>query len=92
METMLGTSLYSCLYLKLAKTICLSYYHLCFLFNKIREEEDWTGSARRGGGDKTMYIHVSKFKNDKIKEEKNSKKITKHKIELNDSSKILMCM
>jgi hypothetical protein len=43
MEAMLGISLYSCLYLKLAKMQCLSYYLLLsyylslrFLFNKIR--------------------------------------------------------
>jgi hypothetical protein len=47
MEAMLGISLYSYLYLKLAKMICLSYYLLCFLFNKIGEQED---SARKGGG------------------------------------------
>jgi hypothetical protein len=34
-----GISLYSYLYLKLAKTLRLSYYLLCFLFNKIREQE-----------------------------------------------------
>jgi hypothetical protein len=45
MEAMLGISLYSYLYLKLAKMICLSYYLLCFLFNKIRKQEDG-----RGGG------------------------------------------
>jgi hypothetical protein len=38
MEAMLGISLYSYPYLKLAKTLCLSYYLLCFLFNKIGEE------------------------------------------------------
>jgi hypothetical protein len=38
MEAMLGISLYSYLYLKLAKTLCFSYYLLCFLFNKIGEE------------------------------------------------------
>jgi hypothetical protein len=38
MEATLGISLYSYLYLKVAKTLCLSYYILCFLFNKIREE------------------------------------------------------
>jgi hypothetical protein len=32
MEAMLGISLYSYLYLKLAKMLCLSYYFLCFLF------------------------------------------------------------
>jgi hypothetical protein len=38
MEAMLGICLYSYLYLKLAKTLCLSYYSLCFLFNEIEEE------------------------------------------------------
>jgi hypothetical protein len=38
MEATLGISLYSYLYPKLAKTICLSYYLLCFLFNKIGKE------------------------------------------------------
>jgi hypothetical protein len=38
MEAMLGISLYSYRYLKLAKTLCLFYYLLCFLFNKIREQ------------------------------------------------------
>jgi hypothetical protein len=66
---MLGISLYSYLYLKLAKTLCLSYYLLCFLFNKI--EEGGTGSARKEeGGGQTMYKHVSKCKNDKIKKRK----------------------
>jgi hypothetical protein len=51
METMLGISLYSYLYSKLAKTICLSYL-LCFLFNKITEKEGRTGSAQKlVGGD-----------------------------------------
>jgi hypothetical protein len=68
METMLGISLYSYPYFKLAKTLCLSYYLLCFLFNKI-EQEGRTGSAQKQGGDEeaqTMYIQVSKCKNDKI--------------------------
>jgi hypothetical protein len=43
-EAMLGIALYSYLYSKLAKTLCLSYSLLCFLFNKIREEGK-TGSA-----------------------------------------------
>jgi hypothetical protein len=38
MEAMLGISLYSYLYLKVAKTLCLSYYLLHFFFNKIREQ------------------------------------------------------
>jgi hypothetical protein len=48
----LAISLYSCPYLKLAKALCLSYYLLCFLFNKIGEEGR-TGSAWKcgqGGG------------------------------------------
>jgi hypothetical protein len=39
MVTTLGISLYSHLYLKLAKTLCFSNYLLCFLFNKIGEQE-----------------------------------------------------
>jgi hypothetical protein len=52
MEAILGISLYSYLYLKLAKMIYISYYLLCFLFNKIGEQEDRTGSAQEkvGGG------------------------------------------
>jgi hypothetical protein len=45
MEAMLEISLYSYLYLKLAKTVCLSYYLPCFLFNKIGEQEGGTGFA-----------------------------------------------
>jgi hypothetical protein len=78
MEAVLGISLYSYPYLKLAKAICLPYYLLCFLFNKIREEGG-TGSTWKvvGCGGKgwakvaqTTYTHVSKCKNDKIKGEK----------------------
>jgi hypothetical protein len=52
MKAMLGISLYSCLYLKLAKMLCLSYYLLHFLFNKIGEEGR-TGSAwnQKGWGE-----------------------------------------
>jgi hypothetical protein len=76
MEAMLGISLYSYLYLKLAKTLCMSYYHLCFLFNKIREEDGrqvLPGSRGLGVGGKvaqTMYTHVSKCKNDKRRKKK----------------------
>jgi hypothetical protein len=51
-DATLGITLYGYLYLKLAKTLCLSYYLLCFLFNKIGEQGGRTGSAwkwRRGG-------------------------------------------
>jgi hypothetical protein len=44
MEAMPGISLYSYPYLKLAKMLHLSYYLLCFLFNKIGEQGK-TGSA-----------------------------------------------
>jgi hypothetical protein len=40
MEAMLGISLYSYLYLRLAKMLCLSYYLLCFLFNKIEKRTE----------------------------------------------------
>jgi hypothetical protein len=43
MET-LGISLYSYLYLKLAKTLCFSYYLLCFFSNKTTEQEGRTGA------------------------------------------------
>jgi hypothetical protein len=44
MEALLGISLYSYPYLKVAKALYLSYYCLCLLFNKIGEEYR-TGSA-----------------------------------------------
>jgi hypothetical protein len=46
MEATLGISLYSYLYLKLAKILCLSYHLLCFLFNKI---------GKGGGGPNNVY-------------------------------------
>jgi hypothetical protein len=78
-EATLGIALYSYPYLKLAKMICLSYYVLCFLFKKIKHkraeqvlpgkegvEGEWAG----GGGAQTMYIHVSKYKNNKVEGKK----------------------
>jgi hypothetical protein len=60
--------------------ICLSYYLLCFLFNKIKEEggtgsacKQGCGSGGWGKGAQRMYTHVSKCKNDKIKGEKKKK-------------------
>jgi hypothetical protein len=67
MEATLGISLYSYLYLKLAKPLCLSSYLLYFLFNKIGEQEGGTGSAwKQGAGElaQIMHTHVSKCKND----------------------------
>jgi hypothetical protein len=65
MEAMLGISLYSYLYLKLAKMLCLSYYLLYFLFNKIGEEAEQVLPGSRGGGreeegGQTMYTHMNK--------------------------------
>jgi hypothetical protein len=74
METMLGISLYSYLYLKLAKMLCLSYCILCFLFNKIGEQGGRTGSAwkwagvgvgGRGRWPQTMHTLMDKCKNNK---------------------------
>jgi hypothetical protein len=62
MEAMLGTFLYSYLYFKLANTFYLC--HLCFLFNKIGEQEGRSGSAWKlwgngqegmGGGTNNVY-------------------------------------
>jgi hypothetical protein len=59
METILGISLYNYLYLKLANTLDLSYYLICFLFSKIREEEGGICSARKsrwwGGCPNNVY-------------------------------------
>jgi hypothetical protein len=72
MEAMLGISLYSYLLSQLAKMLFLSYYCLCLLFNKIREEgrtgsawkQGWSGGKGGGGGQgeemtQTMYVHIN---------------------------------
>jgi hypothetical protein len=46
METTQGISLYSYLYLKLAKNAVFSYYLLCFLFNNTGKQEGETDSAQ----------------------------------------------
>jgi hypothetical protein len=48
-EAILGISLYSYPYPKVANTLRLSYYSLCLLFNKIGEKGR-TGSAWKQGG------------------------------------------
>jgi hypothetical protein len=48
-EAMLGISLYSCHYLKLANMLCLSYYCLCLLFNKIGEKGRTASAWKQGG-------------------------------------------
>jgi hypothetical protein len=73
-ETMLGISQYSYLFLKLEKMLFVSYYRLYFVFNKIRKQEGRTGYASmqgRGGREVTQapYTHVSKCENDKIEKE-----------------------
>jgi hypothetical protein len=56
MEAILGISLCSYIYLKLAEMICFSYYLLCFLVNKIREQVGGTGSAwKQGWGTNNVY-------------------------------------
>jgi hypothetical protein len=72
MGAMLGISLYSYPYLKLAKMLCLSYC-LCLLFSKIGEEGrtvsawKWRGLGGEGGkgqgGDmaQAMYAHLNKW-------------------------------
>jgi hypothetical protein len=50
MEAMLRISLYSYLYLKLAKMLCLSCYRLCFLFNKMGEQEVGNRFCPEAGG------------------------------------------
>jgi hypothetical protein len=67
MKAVLGISLYSYPYLKLAKTPCLSYYLLCFLFNKIGEKGRTGSTWKRGGWEvqggemaQIMYAHMNK--------------------------------
>jgi hypothetical protein len=76
MEAMLGISLYSYLYLKLAKMLCLYYYLLCFPSTKLENKGAeqvllgswWLGrEGGMGGGPNNVYIHVSKCKSYKIK-------------------------
>jgi hypothetical protein len=49
METVLGISLYSYLYLKLAKTVHLSCYLLRVFFNKVGEQEGEQVLPKVGG-------------------------------------------
>jgi hypothetical protein len=63
MEAILGISLYSYPYLKLAKTLCLSYYHLCLLFNKIEARGVEGEGGGRGQGvemAQMMHAHMNK--------------------------------
>jgi hypothetical protein len=74
MEAMLGISLYSYLYLKLAKKLCFSYYLLCFSSTKLekkRAEQDLPGSKWWGVGGQSreerwpkqcihLFMHMNK--------------------------------
>jgi hypothetical protein len=58
MGTILGISLYSYPYLKLAKTLCISYYCLCLFFDNIGKKgktgsawKQWGWRMREGAGD-----------------------------------------
>jgi hypothetical protein len=55
--------------------LCLSYYLLCFLLNKIGEEGETGFCLEAREVAQTMYTHVSKCKNDKIKERKKIKEL-----------------
>jgi hypothetical protein len=71
---------------QLAKMLCLSYYCLYSIFNKIRDKDrtdsarkqGWLGGKRRGQGEggemaQTMYAHMNKRERKKIlKEQKNN--------------------
>jgi hypothetical protein len=69
MEATLGISLYTYLYLKLAKTLCLSIIAHVFSSAKLekRAEQVLLGSQWGGGGTQIMYTHVSNVKMIKIK-------------------------
>jgi hypothetical protein len=67
-EAMLGISLYSYLYLKLAKTLSFSLSFMLFSY-KIGEQEGRTLEVELVSGGEVaqrMYTHVSKCRNDKI--------------------------
>jgi hypothetical protein len=81
MEATLGISLYSYLYLKLAKMLCLSYYLLCFSSTKLENRAEQVLPESKGEGEsvrergqsrgrgvevtQTMYTHMNKCKNNK---------------------------
>jgi hypothetical protein len=73
MEAMLEISLYSYPYLKLAKMLWISYYFLCFFFNKIGEEGRTSSAWKQGvagmGGEmaQTMHTHMNKCINSQRK-------------------------
>jgi hypothetical protein len=87
MGAMLGISLYSYLYPKLAKTFCLSYYLLCFLLNKIEisPAQKWAGGQQVA---QAMHTHGSKCKNDKRKKKAGKDKGTLYTLELAEAMQL----
>jgi hypothetical protein len=69
METVQGISLYSYLHLKLAKMLCFPFYLIYFFLQQNQRIRGQNRFYPEGWGKvaKTMYTHVSKCKNDKIK-------------------------
>jgi hypothetical protein len=55
MEAMLKISLYNSPYLKLAKMLCPSYYFLCLVFIKIREEGRKVLPGNEEGGEEKEW-------------------------------------
>jgi hypothetical protein len=71
-ETIQGISLYSYLYLKLAKIPCFSYYLLYFFFYKETRGQNrfwWEVGVDMA---QVMHMHASKYKNDKKKKRTHS--------------------
>jgi hypothetical protein len=59
MEAMLGISLYSYLYLKLAKLLCLSYYCYVFSSTKLEKRAGQVLPGSKGvGGRRIQCIHI----------------------------------
>jgi hypothetical protein len=70
MKTTQGSSLYSCPYLKLAKTPFFYYLLWFFFFSSTKSENKRAEQVlprSQGQGQEIMYAHVSKCKNDKIR-------------------------
>jgi hypothetical protein len=61
MEAMLGISLHSYLYLKLAKMLCFPYYLLCFLFKKLEKRVEQVLAGSEGVGRKDGSNNVCTY-------------------------------
>jgi hypothetical protein len=88
MEAMLGISLYSYLYLKLAKRYV--FLIISYVFSLTKSENKRVLSGKGGWGEEvaqTVYSHVSKRKKDKLKERKKEKRNWKQKKKLKENFK-----